>query len=92
MVDAAVLTERCLKGGVGRVKRRHDMSRNKAEQANIAAKETRQAADEPTLEPSFDPLVNMTHAAAKEDRDLEGLGPMSSGMAERIKRERSNKT
>jgi len=40
----------------------------------------------------FDPLVNMTHEAAKEDRDLKGLGPMSSGMAERIKRERSNKT
>jgi hypothetical protein len=68
------------------------MSRNKAEQANIAAKEKRQAADEPTLEPSFDPLVNMTHEAAKEDRDLEGFGPMSAGMAERIKRERSNKT
>jgi hypothetical protein len=67
------------------------MSRDKAEQANIAAKETREAADEPTLEPSFDPLVNMTHEAAKEDRNLEDLGPMSPGMAERIKRERSNK-
>lgn len=66
------------------------MSRKKAEQANIAAKDTRQAADQPTLEPSFDPLVNMTHEAAKEDRDLESLGPMSAGMAERIRRERSN--
>jgi hypothetical protein len=55
-------------------------------------KETRQAADEPTLEPSFDPLVNMAHEAAKEDWDLEGLGPISAGMAERIKRESSNKT
>ncbi|MBM6583126.1 hypothetical protein ILT44_23270 [Microvirga sp. BT689] len=55
------------------------MSWDKAEQVNIAAKEMRQAADEPTLEPSFDPLVNMTHAAAKEDHDLEDLGPMSPG-------------
>jgi hypothetical protein len=53
----------------------YDMSRGKAEQANIAAKETRQAADEPTLEPSFDPLVNMTHEAAKEDRNLEASDP-----------------
>ncbi|MXQ11726.1 hypothetical protein [Microvirga makkahensis] len=67
------------------------MSQDKAEQANIAAKETRKAADEPTPEPSFDPLVNMTHEAAKEDRHLEDLGPMSPGMAERIKRERSSK-
>jgi hypothetical protein len=68
------------------------MSRNKAEKGNIAAKEARQAADEPTLKPAFDPLVNMTHEIAKEDRDLEGLGPMSPGMAERIKQERGNKT
>lgn len=67
------------------------MSRDKAEKANIAAKEARQAADEPTLEPSFEPLVNMTHEVAKEDRDPEGLGPMSPGMAERIRRERGNK-
>lgn len=68
------------------------MCRDNAEKANIAAKETRRAADEPTLEPSFDPLVNMTHKAAKEDPDLEGLGPVPPGMAERIKRERSGKT
>jgi hypothetical protein len=68
------------------------MSGDKAEQANIAAKETRQAADEPALEPSFDRLVNMMHEAAKDDHELEGLGPMSPGMAERIKRERSSKT
>jgi hypothetical protein len=68
------------------------MSRDNAEKANIAANQTRQAADELTLEPSFDPLVNMTHEAAKEDRDLQGLGRMSPGMAERIKRVRSNKT
>ncbi|MBM1173836.1 hypothetical protein [Microvirga arabica] len=65
------------------------MSRDKVEQANIAAKETRQAADEPTLVPSFNPLVSMTHEAPKED--LKDLGPMSPGMAERIKQERSNK-
>jgi hypothetical protein len=68
------------------------MSQDKAEKANSTAKETRRAADEPTLEPSFDPLVNMTHEAAREDPDLEGLGPMSPGMAERIKQERSGKT
>jgi hypothetical protein len=77
-------------GGVGRVKRRPDMPWNKAEQANIAAKDTRQATDEPTLEPSFDPLVKLTHDAPKKDRNLESLGPMSAGMAQRIKRKRSN--
>jgi hypothetical protein len=49
-------------------------------QTNIAAKETRQAADERTLEPSFDPLVNMTHEsheAPKEDRNLGDVGLMS---------------
>ncbi|PVE20151.1 hypothetical protein DC522_34115 [Microvirga sp. KLBC 81] len=67
------------------------MARDNAEKANSAAKEARQAADEPTLEPSLDPLVNMTHELAQEERDPDGLGPMSPGMAERIRRERGNK-
>ena len=59
-----------------------------AKQEKIATKHTRQAADEPTLEPSFDPLVNMTRDAPKNDRNLESLGPMTAGGAERVKRER----
>jgi hypothetical protein len=43
------------------------------------------------LEPSFDPLMNMTHEAAKEHGELEGLGSVFPGM-ERIKRERGNKS
>jgi hypothetical protein len=68
------------------------MSRNEAEKANIAAKEARQATDDPTPTPSFDPLVNMTHETAREDRDPAGLGRVSAGMADRIKRERGDKT
>ncbi|WP_445503254.1 hypothetical protein [Microvirga sp. G4-2] len=68
------------------------MSRDEAKKANIAAKEARQAADDPTLEPSFEPLVNTMHEVARENRDPEGLGPMSPGMAERIKKERGSKT
>ncbi|KLK94658.1 hypothetical protein AA309_02435 [Microvirga vignae] len=68
------------------------MARNEAEKANIAAKEARQAADEPTLEPSFEPLVNTMHEAARENRDPDGVGPMSPGMAERIRKERGDKT
>jgi hypothetical protein len=59
MVKALLLPERCLRGCVGQAKRRHGMSRDKAEKANIAARETRRATDEPTLKPSFDPLVNI---------------------------------
>jgi hypothetical protein len=42
------------------------------------------------LEPSFDPIMNMTHEAAKEHGDPEGLGSVFLG--ERIKWERGNKS
>ncbi|WP_230534515.1 hypothetical protein [Microvirga roseola] len=68
------------------------MSQDKAEKANIPAKEISHAPDEPMLEPSLDPLVNMSHKASQDDHDPEGLGPMSLGMAERIKQDRCSRT
>jgi hypothetical protein len=65
------------------------MAGDEAEKANIAAKEERRTADEPTPEPAFEPLVNTMHEDAKDNDEL---GLMPSGMAERIKREQDNKS
>lgn len=65
------------------------MAKDEAERANIAAKEARRTADEPTPEPTFEPLVNTMHEDAK---DYDELGPMSPGMAERIKRKQGDKS
>jgi hypothetical protein len=65
------------------------MAGDEAEKANIAAKEARRTADEPTPEPTFEPLVNTMHEDAKDNDEL---APMSLGMAERIKREQDDKS
>ena len=64
------------------------MAKRDAARANIAAGRERLAGDERAGGPAVHPLTSAAKRAAADGGDAEGLGPMSPGMADRIRRAR----